>query len=175
MATKYTLWAGLSQSFRAPNIADLSRFGSSRSNEIEIAATNLSPETFLMGYRWPLDRLDFSATYYYTQIDNFIASTPTSNIVDGLVEVSKQNSADGFIHGLEFDTQYRVNDNLSFRADLTWLEGRLTRTDFINGFTHITQPFSCSMPLTIHLGLKVKGMRVMNNVYHLEGHLLING
>ena len=153
----HTLWTGLSQSFRAPNIADLSRFGSSRSNETEIAAANLSPETFLtyeMGYQWHLDRLDFSATYYYTQIDDFIASTPTGNIVDGLVEVSKQNSADGFIHGLEFDTQYRINDNLSFRADLTWLGGRLTRTDFINGFTHITEPFSRIMPLTVNLGLK---------------------
>ena len=36
------LWAGVSQSFRAPNIADLSRFGKSRSNETEVAATNLA-------------------------------------------------------------------------------------------------------------------------------------
>ncbi|MFT5622510.1 MAG: hemoglobin/transferrin/lactoferrin receptor protein, partial [Bacteroidia bacterium] len=44
---QFNLWAGVSQSFRAPNIADLSRLGKSRSSETEVAATDLDPEAFL--------------------------------------------------------------------------------------------------------------------------------
>ena len=43
----WNLWGGISQAFRAPNIADISRFGKSRSNETEVAATSLDPEYFL--------------------------------------------------------------------------------------------------------------------------------
>lgn len=53
-----TVFAGVSQSFRVANIADLSRFGRSRTNETEVAATDLSPEAFLTyetGYQFKGD------------------------------------------------------------------------------------------------------------------------
>jgi len=151
-----SLWAGISQSFRAPNIADLSRYGKSRSTETEVAATGLSPETFLTyetGFKFKRDALQIAGTYYYTQIDDFIASTPTGNIVGGLIEVSKQNSADGYIHGLELELNYQLTSNLSSHIDFTWLEGRLTRDSYINSFTEVTEPFSRIMPMTAHLSL----------------------
>ncbi|OUR71849.1 hypothetical protein A9Q78_08515 [Methylophaga sp. 41_12_T18] len=152
-----SMWAGISQSFRAPNIADLSRYGKSRSTETEVAATGLSPETFLTyetGFKFKRDALQIAGTYYYTQIDDFIASTPTGNIVGGLIEVSKQNSADGYIHGVELELNYQVNSNISSHIDFTWLEGRLTRDSYINSFTEVTEPFSRIMPMTAHISLE---------------------
>ncbi len=155
-----SVWAGVSQSFRAPNVADLSRFGKSRSNETEVAATNLEPEKFLTyetGFKLKQADLQFEATYYYTKIKDFIASTPTGTITGGgLIEVSKQNSADGFIQGIEFDLNYQWNSNFSTHADITWLEGRLTRDSFISSFTEVTEPFSRIMPITAHIGLEWK-------------------
>ncbi|MCV6605369.1 MAG: TonB-dependent receptor, partial [Porticoccaceae bacterium] len=92
---EWLLWGGLSQSFRAPNIADLSRFGGSRSNETEVAATGLDAENFLtaeLGIKAEHARYSLSASIYHTNISDFVASTATGRMVDGLVEVSKQNS-----------------------------------------------------------------------------------
>ncbi|MCG8379300.1 MAG: TonB-dependent receptor, partial [Proteobacteria bacterium] len=82
----WKLWAGISQSFRAPNIADLSRFGASRTNETEIAATDLDPERFLTyetGIKINQQKFNFTSTYYFTDISDFITSTPTGRIVGG--------------------------------------------------------------------------------------------
>lgn len=153
-----SVWAGISQSFRAPNIADLSRFGGSRSNETEVAATELDSEKFLTyetGFKLNFNnKLNLSGTYYYTDIKNFIASTPTGNIVGGLTEVSKENSASGHIHGIELDMGYLWNKNWSSHADITWLEGSLTRADTTSSNNEITEHFSRIMPLTAHLGIK---------------------
>jgi hemoglobin/transferrin/lactoferrin receptor protein len=154
-----SIWSGISQSFRAPNIADLTRFGGSRSTETEVAATQLDPEKFLtyeigFNYKNLQHTFQFNSTYYYTDIQNFIASTPTGNIVDGLIEVSKQNSAHGHIHGIELDMQYMWNNNWSANANITWLEGQLTRADTTSDSTEITEHFSRIMPLTAHAGIK---------------------
>jgi hemoglobin/transferrin/lactoferrin receptor protein len=70
--------------------------------------------------------------------------------------VVKQNSADGYIHGIEVDLNYQYNQTLSGHADITWLEGRLTRDDFVDSFTQITESFSRIMPLSANLGVEWK-------------------
>lgn len=154
-----SIWLGISQSFRAPNLADLSRFGKSRSNETEVAATGLSPEKFLSyetGFKVNHSKWQLQGSYYYTKIEDFIASTPTGNIVGGLIEVSKQNSADGYMHGIELALNYQWNKNLSSHADITWLEGRLTGVSSTNSISQTTEAFSRIMPVTAHFGLEWK-------------------
>jgi hemoglobin/transferrin/lactoferrin receptor protein len=145
------LWAGVSQAFRAPNIADLSRFGASRSNEIEIAATTLEPEDFLtyeIGVKTQRSRWQHSASYYYTRIHDFITSTPTGRVFDNLTEVSKANSSSGFVHGVELAGQLAVSDNVTAFANLTWLEGRLDAFETTASLTRVREPLSRIMPLT---------------------------
>lgn len=123
-----TLWLGLSQSFRAPNIGDLSRYGTSRSDETEVAATGLEPESFLtyeLGWKWRGSTRHAEATYYYTRIRDFIASTPTDRIVDGLTEVTKQNASTGYIEGVELRIEQRLSAQLRLSANITWLTGEL--------------------------------------------------
>ncbi|MDM3870489.1 TonB-dependent receptor [Porticoccus sp. W117] len=150
------LWAGLSQSFRAPNVADLSRFGGSRSNETEVAATGLDAENFLtaeLGIKAESERYRLSASIYHTDISDFVASTPTGRIVDGLVEVSKQNSAGGFIRGAEINTRWRLVGGLSLDGNITWLQGELDAAPVLGAAT-FREPFSRITPLTTNLGLR---------------------
>lgn len=145
------VWAGVSQSFRAPNIADLSRYGKSRSTETEVAATDLSPETFLtyeIGYKKFSPRYEFAATYYYTEISDHITSTPTGRIVGGLTEVSKQNSGAGFVQGAELSGQYNLNEAFDVFGNLTWLE-----TSLQNPVSGIFEPISRTMPFTTTAGV----------------------
>jgi len=148
------LWAGVSQAFRAPNIADISRYGASRSNEIEIAATVLEPESFIsyeMGIKTENDRCQGGLSYYYTYIDEYITSTPTGNIRDGQKEVSKQNSAAGYVHGVEVFGNYRINDSLNAWANATWVYGEIDSSD-----TTAREPLSRLAPPTLNAGIKWK-------------------
>jgi len=154
-----SIWAGLSQSFRAPNIADISRYGKSRSSETEVAALDLAPENFLTyetGFKLAFSSVQFNASYYYTDIKDYITSTPTANIVEGLIEVSKQNSAEGYIHGVEADIHFEWSKNLDTSANFTWLEGYLTRGSTVGSDSSITEPFSRIMPMTARVGLEYK-------------------
>lgn len=153
----WKLWTGISQSFRAPNIADLSRFGASRTNEIEIAATGLKPEEFLtyeIGIKAKHRNIGFTGTYYYTQIDDFITSTPTGNIVGGLTEVSKQNSSDGFVQGIELAADYKFDKVFKMYGNFTWMEGDLERFTTTSSSVSITESLSRLMPITSTFGIK---------------------
>ena len=154
---EWLLWGGLSQSFRAPNIADLSRFGKSRSTETEVAATDLDPEKFLTyeaGLKGRLQNVDFTATYYYTQIKDFVTSTPTGNIVGGLTEVSKQNSAEGYVQGVELAATVYLDENWELFGNVTWMQGELEADSSIGGNNIGEDPISRIMPLSTNFGLR---------------------
>jgi len=160
------VWAGVSESFRAPNIADLSRFGKSRSSETEVAATSLTPETFLtyeLGFKQRGERFDIAATVYHTRIKDFIASTPTGRTVDGLTEVSKQNAGRGFVQGIELDASYWLSEHWRLAANFTWLEGELsahqgTEVLSLADAALTTEPMSRIMPMTTSVQLQWRDM-----------------
>lgn len=152
-------WGGVSQSFRAPNIADLSRFGGSRSDEFEVAATDLDPEKFLTfetGLK--IDKADYQlgATYYFTFIDDFITSTPTGRIVDGLTEVSKLNSSEGYVHGIEINGRYHLSDEWSVWANAAWVEGEIDVFSTVGSTVAVSEPISRIAPLTLNAGVEWK-------------------
>ena len=151
------LWTGVSQSFRAPNIADLSRFGASRSNETEIAATDLDAENFLtyeLGWKGRWSSLTTALTLFHTRIHDYIASTPTGRIVDGLIEVSKRNSASGYVHGVEWRGDYQFWSNWFLRANLAWQKGQLDNFASTTSASSFREPLSRIMPLTAKLRLE---------------------
>lgn len=154
--TDWNLWGGLSQSFRAPNIADVSRFGKSRTNETEVAATNLDPEYFVtyeLGNKIQWNNISLSVTAYYTNIRDFITSTPTGNIVDGLTEVSKQNSSNGSVKGVEITSDWQLTNQLKATVYITWLRGELEAFSDTNSNDSVTEPMSRIMPLTSRFSL----------------------
>lgn len=121
-----------------------------------MAATGLQPEEFLtyeIGLKKQIRRTKLSATYYYTQISDFITSTPTGRVVGGLVEVSKRNSSDGFIQGVELVGEFALNDAFDVYMNATWLEGRLNVFDSTVSTTAIEEAYSRIMPLTTNLGV----------------------
>ncbi|MDF1825825.1 MAG: TonB-dependent receptor [Verrucomicrobiales bacterium] len=123
---EYSIFAGISESFRAPNLADLSRSGGSRSDEIESAAVQLEPEQFLtyeIGMKVRTKNLISNFSIYRTNISDFITSTPTGRTIDGLREVTKQNSAGGFVQGIEAGMEYRFEGGFSVFGNISWVEG----------------------------------------------------
>ena len=105
------IFGGISQGFRAPNLSDLTRLDSNRTNEIETPAPGLDPERFIsyeIGLKahgsW-LSGWSTTASFFYTDISDMIIRAPTGQIVDMENEVTKRNAGDGFVQGIEFAAQ----------------------------------------------------------------------
>ncbi|WP_411826417.1 TonB-dependent receptor [Luteolibacter sp. AS25] len=155
----WRLWAGISQAFRAPNVADLSRFGASRSNEFEVASTELDPEKFLtyeIGTKAEINNLSLGATYYYTHISDYISSSPTGATIteaDGstTIIVNKTNSSEGYVQGVELDAAYQFETGINVYGNFTWLEGELNAFD---GTTFSDDHISRIQPINVNLGAK---------------------
>ena len=80
------IFGSIAQSFRAPNLSDLTRFDSALSGDVEIPATNLDPErfvTFELGARYDNGLRRAAITGFYTDVKDLIQRTPTGNIVGG--------------------------------------------------------------------------------------------
>ena len=157
LAAAWKLWGGVSQAFRAPNLGDLSRYGDSRSNETEIAATGLDPEHFLtyeLGLKGSDGPFTGSSTVYYTRIEDYITSTPTGNVVGGLTEVTKRNSGSGGVFGVELDAAWQFDAQWSAKGNLTYLRGDLTSYVDASSFQTVSEPLSRIQPLTVNLALR---------------------
>ena len=125
---RHVVFAGASQGFRAPNLSDLTRLDTARSNEIETPAPDLDPEEYVayeIGLKSRLDRLVSQASYYYTTIDRMILRTPTGRTVDTYSEVTKKNSGQGYIQGIELSETLHLTRQWSTWLAAAWMDGRV--------------------------------------------------
>jgi hemoglobin/transferrin/lactoferrin receptor protein len=156
-ADHWHLFAGLSQGFRAPNLSDLTSSVEARSDEQEIPATDLDPEHFLsgeIGVKARFDRAAFAVSYFYTAIDGMIIRAPTGRVTaGGLREVTKRNSGDGFVHGVEVGGSLGVPGDLTAFGTFAWLEGEVD-TFVTSDAPAVRAPISRLMPPTATAGLR---------------------
>lgn len=106
LADEVRVFGGFSQGFRAPNLADTTRFDVGRSGEQEVPATGLDPElyyTFEVGGRYDDGTVTGNATLWTTIARDQISRFRTGNTVGGLPEISKSNVGDGYYAGFELE------------------------------------------------------------------------
>jgi hemoglobin/transferrin/lactoferrin receptor protein len=150
-------YASLSQSFRAPNLSDLSRLDAARSSEIETAQTDLDPEKFThyeLGFKHQSSDWQWHLAGYYTDITDLITSTPTGRIIDGQREVTKENSSEGHVVGALGEVRWNFATGWQIGAGLSWSEGEV---DLDDGTTRRRQPLSRVPPVTAFYHLQYTG------------------
>ncbi|MDD2601140.1 MAG: TonB-dependent receptor [Kiritimatiellae bacterium] len=151
-----SLFAGVSQGFRAPSLSDLTRFDAARSKEFETPVTNLDPEKFMayeVGAKLEADRAMLSAAYFYTDINDMIVRTPTGRMVDGNSEVTKKNAGKGYVHGVELAGAYEFIDCWTLWGNLTWIDGEVDGYPTSEAKSK-REPISRLMPMTATTGLR---------------------
>lgn len=124
----HVVYSGVSQGFRAPNLSDLTRLDTARSNEIETPVSDLDPERYLayeIGIKSRIERLTSRLGYYYTTIDNMIVRAPTGRIIDEYVEVTKMNSGDGHVEGVELAETLTLSRAWTAFLTASWMQGRV--------------------------------------------------
>lgn len=123
------LFGGVSQGFRAPNLSDLTRFDSARTNEFEIPAPGLEAEEFVtyeLGVKTANQKLSSQVAVFYTDIDDQIVRFPTGNTnAGGEFEITKDNVGDGYVYGLEVGAAYDVNPQWTVFGNATYMEGKV--------------------------------------------------
>ncbi len=151
---KTRIFAGISQGFRAPNLSDLTRFDSARSNEVETPVSGLDAEKFIafeLGLKTVRANWDSQFSLYYTKINDLIIRTPTGRVIDGENEISKQNSAGGFMQGFELQARYHLTEAWDVFGNVTWIDGEVD-TFPTSDPAVVREPFDRLMPARVYLG-----------------------
>jgi len=127
-AERVNLFGGVSQGFRAPNLSDLTRLDSARTNEAETPSPGLDPEQFIsyeLGLKVKEGRFSAQAAGYYTDIRDMIVRTPTGQVIPRGIEVTKQNAGDGGLCGVEVEARYRFLPQWTAFGDFTYMYGEV--------------------------------------------------
>jgi len=154
---KHSIYFGLSQGFRAPNLSDLTRFDSARSNEFETPSLNLDSEHYISfdtGLKYRSERFDYDLAVYYTDIKDQIQRVPTgAQNIDGEFEITKMNLGDGYVYGSELDLRYQLHPQLTLTASIAYINGKVGT--FPSSEQILTQEYlSRLMPTNAKLGLQ---------------------
>lgn len=150
----WTLFAGASQGFRAPNVNDLSGNVTSRSGLTALGSLDLDPEktwTFELGTRARGERLSLEAAAFYTLVDDLIVRVPETS---GSSTVITTNGSEAWIAGFEAEASYKLTDCFTLSGFLTYQYGDAERPTFIGSGESITEPVSRLSPLRGSLALR---------------------
>jgi hemoglobin/transferrin/lactoferrin receptor protein len=151
------LFGGVSQGFRAPNLSDLTRFDTARSNEFEIPSPGLDPEHYLsyeLGVKTEDDDLSTQVALFWTDIEDQIVRFPTGNTnPDGEFEITKDNLGDGWIYGIEAGAAWRFAREWTLFGNATFLEGKV-ETFPTSAQVKEEEFIDRLMPLTGELGVR---------------------
>lgn len=153
---RHVVFAGVGQGFRAPNLSDLSRFDTARSGELETPSPDLDPERFVsfeLGYKAQGQRLTSQISAYHTLIDDMIIRTPTGQIIDGNMEVTKLNSGEGYVQGIELLERIVLTAALSVWLSASWMDTNIEAYPTSTAAAEDTY-VSRTMPLTAQTGIR---------------------
>ncbi|MGB0953620.1 MAG: TonB-dependent receptor [Planctomycetota bacterium] len=121
-----TLYTGLSQGFRAPNLSDLTSLDAT--SAVETPSPDLQPEHFLqleVGSKGRSGAVQWQASAYRTWIDDMIVQSPTGVFISGTPEVQKSNIGDGWVMGVELDLTLALDENWSLFLNGGWQDGEV--------------------------------------------------
>lgn len=155
---RFQIYGGMSQSFRAPNLSDLSRSDIALSGQTEVASPGLNPEKYLtyeIGLKAQTESITASFGYFYTRIEDLIVRRPTGRKVGAPLsdEVTKANGGSGYMQGIEFATSWQIDRNWSVFGHVAWVEGE---ADQYIGATNNTrrEPLGKIVPITGYGGVR---------------------
>lgn len=122
-------FGGISQGFRAPNLSDLTRLDSARTNEFEIPSPGLDPEyttSYELGVKTERDDVSAQFAVFYTEIEDQIIRFPTGNTNgSGEAEITKDNVGDGYVYGVELGAAWELVKQWTLFGNGTYQYGRV--------------------------------------------------
>ncbi len=122
--------ASINTGFRAPNIDDMSKFGTVEANVFEIPSAGLSPERSInveAGFKYSSPKLSWTITAYQTKLSQLIDRVPTTYnglpTFDNRTVYQKQNVGEATIQGFEGDGEISILSSLKIFSNITYTYG----------------------------------------------------
>ncbi len=122
--------ASINTGFRAPNIDDMSKFGTLEANVFEIPSAQLSPERSFnieSGFKFSSQKLSWTVTAYQTKLLDLIDRVATtyngSDTFEGRKVYQKQNVGEAVVRGVEADMEATISQSLSVFGNVTYTHG----------------------------------------------------
>jgi hemoglobin/transferrin/lactoferrin receptor protein len=169
-----TIYGGVAQGYRTPNLSDLTRLDVARTNELEVPSPGLDPESsinFEIGARLE-GPLSFEAAYFYNILQDFIVRRPTGLVAPGGEDiVVKDNAGDGHVQGVDVAAGWRIDEHWSVRVTGTWQDGQLEGYP-TSAPDKKTEPLSRLSPLA---GTAQVRWQTADERFWVEGRMLVNG
>ncbi|MGD1979230.1 MAG: TonB-dependent receptor [Akkermansiaceae bacterium] len=150
---QWSLFGGVSQGFRAPNVNDLSGNLTTRSGVQNSGNLDLDPErtvTFELGGRHQSDSASLEIVGFYTHIEDLITRAPRSATETSTVTV---NGNEAWVAGLELQGSWNFCQDWTLSGFLTYQYGDNERPAFLTG-PGITEPLSRVAPLRGSVALR---------------------
>ncbi len=147
----WSLYGGISQAFRAPNLDDLTGNMTAKSGIQSTGNANVGAEKFItyeLGTRYLREDASFGATVFYTDGDDMIAS---ANLPGGGTTTTNANK--GYAFGFELDGSWRFHPQWEVSGFMAWHESRVEAPLFVGG-SAVRKPNSRQLPLTGSLALR---------------------
>lgn len=146
-----SIFGGVSQAFRAPNVDDLSSLKSTRSDEIASGSLGVDAEDFLtyeLGSRYRDRDASVDASVFYTDMSDAITRRPVGTVpITNEVITAPTNGADGYLWGAELEGSMRLCDTLTATGMVAYVDGEVD-TFPTGALTSVREPVSRLMPLT---------------------------
>lgn len=168
LTPEWSLYGGLAQSFRAPNLDDLSGNMTAKSGGDSLGNANLDPERYLtyeLGLRQQTERLSWGVAAFYTDAADMIIGVP---LTPGNSSTIATNASDGHVYGFELEGAWRFHPQWELSGFAAWQDGRNESAAWLGGPVQ-NKPNARQLPLTGSLALR---WTAASRKYWIEGRVL---
>lgn len=164
----WSIYGGLSQAFRAPNLDDLSGNKTARSGMNSSGSIGVDPEQFLtyeIGVRRVNESTSFNAAVFYTDGEDVIGGVPIAN---GSNQSVTTNSQESYVYGIEVEGGWAFADQWLLSGFVAWQDGR-SETELFVGGPSSEETVSRLLPLSGSVALRWTSP---SDRYWIEGRIL---
>jgi hemoglobin/transferrin/lactoferrin receptor protein len=165
---RWSVFGGISEAFRAPNLDDLSGNMTSKSGAELLGATDVEPEEFItyeIGARHTGEATALQASVFYTDGSDLITAVQRSAVDTATVTT---NASDAYIYGVEVEGAWRFHPEWTLSGFVAWQDGRIQSAKYLGGPV-TDKPMPRQLPLTGSLALRWTSA---SEKYWVEGRVL---
>jgi len=149
----WSLFGGISQAFRAPNLDDLTGNATAKSGSTAFGSTDVNPEEFLtyeLGVRHATATTSLACAVFYTDANDLISAVPVG---PGKKDTINVNATHSYVYGVELEGAWQFHPQWTLSGFTAWQDGRTESPLYLNGPLE-DKPMSRQMPLTGSLALR---------------------
>jgi hemoglobin/transferrin/lactoferrin receptor protein len=149
----WSVWGGVSQAFRAPNLDDLTGNLTAKSASTALGSTAVDPEKYLtyeIGTRHLTEKTSLEFSVFYTDVEDLITGVPLSATDTDTINT---NAGDGDVYGVELQGAWNFHPQWTVSGFAAWQDGRSETPLYLNGPV-TDKPMTRLLPLSGSVALR---------------------